>query len=308
MSMLKRLAVFLFLVGVACVPVQAQDWKGLGRIAGRVTDADGAPIQGAKVKLMLPERGGGTTVTTGKDGKWALGGIAAGNWQIDIEAEGYETKAIAVNLPGESVRLSPVVVPLEKAKPKGPGVEVVAALDTAEAAFKAGRFAEARAEFERLLGELPEHAITIHQRIGLCHLQEKNYPAALESLGKVLAAQPDNQQIRAIAAQAALEGGALDRGRELLATLDESTIQSADVFFNMGVNFLNANATDEAIKYFTLAIARDAAYVDGYYRRALAYLQLGKQQECRADFEKVIALAPDSPMGEMARKALESLK
>lgn len=306
--MVKRLAVGFVCAWVAAGAVEAQDWKGLGRLSGRVTDAAGAPIAGAKVKLMLPERGGGTTVTSGKDGKWALGGIARGNWQIDITAEGYETRAIAVNLPAESARLSPIVVPLEKATPKGPGVEVIAALDTAEAAFKAGRFAEARAEFERLLGELPEHATTIQQRIGLCHLQEKNYQAALDSLEKVLAAQPENQQIRAIAAQAALEAGLVDKGRALLASLDESTITSPDVFFNMGVNFLNANAPDDAIRYFGLAIARDAAYADGYYRRGLAFLQTGRKDECRADFEKVVALAPDTPMGEMAKKALESLK
>ena len=40
----------------------------------------------------------------------------------------------------------------------------------------------------------------------------------------MLAAEPDNAQIRAIAAQAALEGGMVDEGRALLAALAESTI------------------------------------------------------------------------------------
>lgn len=290
------------------LPLSAQDWKGQGRLSGKVTDAEGNPIAGAKVKLDLPERGGGTTITTNKDGKWALGGIAAGNWQIDFEAEGYARRAISVPLPAEAARLNPIVIALQKAGPKPTDPAVVSDLDAAEAAFKDGRYAEARAGFTKLLAELPDQAVSLHQRIGLCAVQEKDFAGAVASFEQVLAAQPENQQMRAIAAQAALEGGLVDKGRTLLAGLDESTITNPDVFFNMGVNFLNANAPDDAIRFFGLAIARDAAYVDGYYRRGLAFLQTGRKDECRADFEKVVALAPDTPMGEMANKALESLK
>lgn len=305
--MLNRLMVTALALAVAA-PAAAQDWRGTGRLEGKVTDADGKPLAGVSVKLDNPERGGGPTVETDKKGKWAVLGVVAGTWNIDFSLDGYTPHGISFRLPGELVRVPPIVVALEKAAPKGPSAEVVAALDSAETLFKEGHWAEARAEFERLLAELPEHAATINQRIGLCYIQEKNYPKALETLEKVIAAQPDNQQIRAIAAQAALEGGLLDKGRELLAKLDDSTIQNPDVFFNMGVNFLNANAPEDAIRYFGKAIELDPAYVDGYYRRALAYLQIGKTDECRVDLQKVVELAPDSQMGQMAKKALEGIK
>lgn len=286
----------------------AQDWRGTGRLEGKVTDVDGKPLAGVTVKLDNPERGGGPTIKTDKKGKWAMLGLVGGNWNIDFELEGYEPKAIGFRLPGEMVRVPPIEVSLEKAQPRGPSAEVIAELDTAESLFKEGKYSEARAEFERLLVKLPEHAVTINTRIGLCQIQEKNYEAAIATLEKVIAAQPENQQIRAIAAQAALEGGFLDKGRELLGTVDEGTIKNPDVFFNMGVNFLNANLPEDAIVYFGKAVALDPAYVDGYYRRALAHLQLGRKDECRVDLQKVIELSPDSDMGQMAKKALASLQ
>ncbi len=286
----------------------AQDWRGSGRLEGKVTDADGKPLVGVSVKLDNPERGGGPTIKTDKKGKWAMLGLVGGNWNIDFELEGYEARAISIRLPGESVRIPPIEVSLEKAQPKGPSAEVIAELDLAESLFKEGRYPEARAEFERLLAKLPEHAVTINTRIGLCSIQEKNYEAAIATLEKVIAVQPENQQIRAIAAQAALEGGFLDKGRALLAGVDEGTIKNPDVFFNMGVNFLNANLPEDAIVYFGKSVTLDPTYVDGYYRRALAYLQIGKKDECRVDLQKVIELSPDSEMGQMSKKALASLQ
>jgi len=304
--MLKRFLATAFALALA-LPLAAQDWRGQGRLEGKVTDADGKPLAGATVKLDNPARGGGPTVKTDKKGKWAFLGLVGGNWNIDVSLEGYVTRPISIVLPGESVRMPPIEVTLDKAQPTGPPPEVLDALDTAETAFKEGRYAEARTEFEKLLQELPDQAVTIHQRIGLTYIQEKDYAKALEHLEIVLQSQPGNQQIRAIAAQAALEGGMLDRGRELLGGLDDSAVDNPDVFFNMGVNYLNAGATEDAITWFTKAVDKDPAYVDGYYRRALAYLQLGKNAECKADFQKVIELAPDTQMGEMAKKALQSL-
>jgi tetratricopeptide (TPR) repeat protein len=289
-------------------PVRAQDWRGVGRIHGVVTDESGKPIEGASLKAHCEERGGGTMIKTNKKGEWALGGVVACNWAFDVEAAGYETKQISVNLPGEQARLSPVKVPLKKASTGGPSAELQALAASADAAYKAGRYAEARTEYEKLLAARPDLATAVHQQVGFTYIQEKQYDKAVESLEKVLAAEPGNAQIRAIAAQAALEGRMIDKGRTLLAGLDEAQVQSADVFFNMGINFFNAGESKDAVVYFGKAIAKDPAHVDSYYRRALAYLGLGQMAEAKADFQKVVELQPDGEMADAAKKALESLK
>jgi tetratricopeptide (TPR) repeat protein len=302
----------LSLVGIAVTVLagsaSAQDWKGLGRMEGKVTDDAGAPLAGATVKLDLPARGGGTTLTTDKKGRWAIAGIAAGTWNIDVVADGYATKAISVSLPTEASRLKPVEIQLAKAVAAGPSPEAREALARADAAYKGGHFPEARAEYEKLLPLLPAVAPRIHQQIGFCYIQEKDDAKALEHLELVLAAEPGNMEVRMIAAQAALEGKMVDKGRELLAGVDGGAVKDPDVFFNVGVNFLNAGQTEDAVQYFTKAVTLDPKYVDGYFRRGLGYLQLGKMDESRADFQKVLELAPQGAQADLARKALEQVK
>jgi tetratricopeptide (TPR) repeat protein len=302
------LALALAALSALSDPAASQDWRGRGRMQGTVLDEEGKPVAGATVKAVNPERGGGTTLRTDAKGRWALGGIAPGAWEIDIEAEGFEIRKVTVPLPGEEVRIPPVEIRLTKAGPRGPAKEQVAAAAAADEAYKAGRYAEARAEYEKLLPQRPDLQALLEQQIGFTYLQEKQPAKAVEHLEKVLALEPANQRIRAIAAQAALEAGQVEKGRELLASLDASTVDNADILFNLGINFLNAGQGQDAITWFTRAIERDAAHVDAYYRRALALLGQGKMAEARPDFQKVVELQPEGEMAAMARKALEQIK
>ena len=288
--------------------VHAQDWKGSGRVEGRVLAPDGTPVVGATLKLVHTERKGGPTIKTDKKGRWAFLGLVAGTWNVDVEAPGYAIRQVSFNLPSEASHLDPMEIRLEKSGPAPVPPEVLETVKKADEAYKAGRFAEAQAEYEKLLALRPDLATTIHQQMGFSLVQQKKYPEALEHLQKVLDADPANAPIRVIAAQAALSGGLVDRGLSLLKALDESAIKTPDVFFNLGVALINANRPEDAIPYFGKSIALDAAYADGYFRRGLAYLQLGKMAEAKADLQKFVELAPTGAEADLARKALTQLK
>jgi tetratricopeptide (TPR) repeat protein len=289
-------------------PAFAQDWKGMGRLEGRVLDPDGKPLPDVTVKLNLPSRGGGTTIKTDKKGHWAIGGIASGAWQIDLEAPGYAVKKVSITLPTEASRLTPIEVKLDKAAPAGPRPEIRQALEKGDAAFKEGRYAEARAEYEKLLSLGPEVAGTLNRQIAYTYSREGNYAKAVEYLEKVIQAEPTDVSLKLVAAQEALRGGMLDKGLEMLKGVDDSSIKDPEVFYNVAALLLNAQKPAPAIEYLTKAVTVDPAYVDGYFQRGLAYLGQGKMAEAKADFNKVIELAPTSAQADTAKKALAQMK
>jgi len=285
----------------------AQDWKGNGRLAGEVLDWQGNPLPGAVVKLDLPERGGGPEpIATDKKGRWAYFGLVAGRWNVDIAAEGHQLKSMYANV-SSVARMPPMKIQLEKAEPVGPPPEVLEAIEKGDAAYKEGKYAEARMFYERLLDLRPDLGSTLFMQIARCHKQEGNIEKELELLGRVLEAEPANAEVRMLMAMEAIEGGLLERGMELLGQIDETKIVDPDVFFNIGVSFVNKSRPEDAVVYFTKAIALKPDYLDGYFQRALTYFGLQKYPECRADFQKVLELSPEGPQADTAKKVLEQL-
>lgn len=290
----------------------AQDWRGgQGRLEGKVMDAAGQPVEGASVKLQLAGRGG-TVLKTDKKGRWAIVGIVAGSWTADIEAEGYAVSKISIPLPSESTRIPSIEVKLQKATAAGPPPEVLASLKDADAAFEGGRFTEARTAYEKALADpkiaaQAEAAKALHLRIARCWSAENNYEKEMGHLQAVLDASPGDPVVINLMAQESLKAGKVEKGIELLGKLDLASIKNPDMLFNIGVLLVNANKPELALEYFSRSVVADPAYVDGYFQRALVYLQLQKFAECKADLTKVLELQPDGPKAETARKALAQL-
>lgn len=300
----------LALAALFATPLAAQDWKGMGRLEGRVLDPDGKAIEGAAVTFDLPERGGGgPTAKSDKKGRWAVGGIVGGKWNADFAAPGYVLKKVTIPLPSEGTRVPPVEVRLERAQPSGPAPELLAAVSKGDEAYKAGRYAEARAEYEKVLALKPELSATLHEMIARCLSQEGDHAGAADHLQKLADADPSNVKLKVLLAQEALSGGLVDRGMAVLKQLDDGSVTDPDVYYNVAVLLMNQRRTDDAVPFLTKAIAIDAKFVDGYFQRGLLLLGAGKTAEARADFQKVLELAPaDSAQAQTAKTALDSIK
>jgi tetratricopeptide (TPR) repeat protein len=305
MRLLRSLLLFCF--ALTALPAFTQDWKGgQGRLEGKVVDSDGKPLEGVNVRLDLPGRGG-TTLKTDKKGHWAILGLADGTWNLDFQFPGYVMKKISAPV-SEGNRIPPIDTKLAKVEATGPPPEVTAALQDGDNEYKAGHYPEARASYEKLLAMRPDLGKALQMQIARCYKMEGNITAEIEHLQTASTLSPGDADIKTLMAMEALNGGLMDQASELFKQVDESTIKSPDVFYNIGVAFLNKGKSDEAITYFGKAITLDPNYVDGYFQRGLTYFGMQKLPEAKADFQKVMTLAPQSPQAETAKKALASIK
>lgn len=287
-------------------PLLAQDWKGMGRLMGKVVDPDGKPVVGASVKLDCPQRGGGTTVTTDKKGTWSYQGLVACTWNVDVKAEGFQARGVSVPLSSENARMIPVEIKLER--PKGPPPELAEALKKGDDAFKAENWEEARVNYEKLMALQPDLAPALSPRMARIYAGLKNPEKAIEYLQKTIDADPSNQQMKMVAANAAMDAGLTDKALAFLATVDDAQLSNGDGYFDVGVAFLRKGDSANSVTYFTKAIAKDPKIVEAYYWRGISYVQQNKLAEARVDMQKVVELDPAGPNGEKAKKALEGLK
>ncbi len=88
--MKKTILTFLFLTG-SIFPVFAQQ-AATATLSGRVTDPNGAVIAGAKVTATQKATGAKRGTVTNAEGLYALTNLAAGNYEIVVEAQGFKTK------------------------------------------------------------------------------------------------------------------------------------------------------------------------------------------------------------------------
>lgn len=299
-------------LAVAMSPLEAvaQEWRGMGRVGGKVVDESGKPIEGVVIKPILPaagNRGPGDTKSNGK-GEWAVGGISSGNWALDFEKEGYETRSISVPV-SEYNRVPPMEVVLKKAVVVVDANAVVGAkLTEAAELMNAKKFAEARAMYEALMAEYPD-VKQFKPLLARAIYGEGDKDKAIALLREASTEDPENVEVKLLLGTLLTEAGQAEEARTVMGGVDDAKVVDPVVFLNLGIGMINEGKQAEAIPWFDRAIARFPDYPDSYYYRGLSYVALGKNAEAKADLEKFVAIAkPDAPELAQAKAILESIK
>jgi len=309
---------------VATAVMAAEDWRGDNRLSGSVVDKNtGKPVAGAKLKLRI-ERGakGGPDITADSNGKWAVLGIAAGGWNIDIEAPGYELRQIGPvgisegqRLPPIKIELEPVVVKQTETVPAPEQVKIggiVVSKDIADA-VDAGNKLLADQKYKEAVEQYEKAYPTLSSNTSLKFALARAYYGAGEIkksivlLEEAYKADPANTQVGILLANMYLEDGQLDKGKQIVDALP-ATALNLDSLLNTGIALMNKKQPAAAIEYFAKAISLDPNRHEGYYYRGLALIQGGKAKQAKPDLEKVVQLAPDSNEAKDAREYLKSIK
>ena len=79
-----------FALAAICLVVPAQAQELHGKITGRVTDASGAVIPGATVKVIDVARATTSTLTTNEEGLFDAPYLLPGTYQVAVEIPGFK--------------------------------------------------------------------------------------------------------------------------------------------------------------------------------------------------------------------------
>lgn len=316
MKRLFSLCLAIMLSAVVVAPASAQGWRGMARLAGTVVNADGNPIEGARVVLRSIRAGDdGPDVTTDRRGRWAALGLIGGQWNIDVKAEGYVTEKIVVNI-SEVRRIPPleiVLQPMPEAEPEPePTVastvppEAVEAVERGEALLAEGEIEAAIVELEKAHASLPDH-LQLKQVLAQSYYKTGQLKPAIGLLRAVHQAEPTNNGVVLLLVNLLVEDGQLEEGRRLLDGLPAEAISEPTAVVNVGILFLNKNNPQEAHEYFTRAIEIGPDRGESYYYRALASIHLERNEEAKRDLRRVLELAPESSEAAEAKELLAAL-
>lgn len=83
-----RCFAFAAILGALSGALLAQEFRGT--ITGRVVDAQGAAVPGAKITVTLSSTAARSNTTTGADGLYTVPFLAPGRYRIDVEASGFK--------------------------------------------------------------------------------------------------------------------------------------------------------------------------------------------------------------------------
>jgi tetratricopeptide (TPR) repeat protein len=293
--------VLFLLIAAFASAASAQSWRGMARMTGKVTDEDGKPLEGVKVKLALGSAGG-TELKTNKKGEWEIGGLARGDWALDFEFPPYESRRITVSI-AELTRTPPVEIKLKLDINEAIRIEVVKAADL----LGQEKYAEARACYESVLKKYP-NAYRLEPYIARTYYLEKNYDEAIRHMKIAIEKDPSDIENKLRLGNVLMDLGRMDEGRVLLDSVDDSAVKDPAIFVNIGISLMNQDKADAALPYFEKAVKNFPDKGDGYYYRALIRLRKGDTEGTKADLKKFLELSPNAPEAPAARKALEQLK
>jgi Tfp pilus assembly protein PilF len=301
MKTLTRAILVSLVLVLSASAATAQSWRGMARMAGKVMDEEGRPLEGVTVKATLPGAGG-TEVKSNKKGEWSIGGLARGDWQVDFEFPPYETRRITLSI-AELQRTPPAEIKLKLDINEVIRMEVVKAAELMAKQDYAG----ARAVYQAVLTKYPS-AYRLEPYIARTYYGEKNYDEAIRHMRIAVEKDPSDIENKLRLGNILMDTGRMEEGRKLLATVDDSAVKDAAIFVNIGISLMNQNKADEALPYFEKAIKNFPNAGESYYYRALIRAQKSDIEGTKADLKKFLELSPNAPEAAAAKKALEQIK
>lgn len=278
---------------------------GTGRVSGTLKDASGNSIEGGTVTAVPSGSGRTLETTTDKNGKWALLGFRNGSYEFTFAAQGFQTRTYTAPMRQISQN-PPMDVELEQEQTGQAAAGSSSLLGEANDLAKAGSYPEALALYDKLLADQPS-LYQINLNIASVYREMGDLDKALEYYAIVLEYEPQHSGALVSTGDILVTQGKLE---EAVGYFEKAIGQTADpvIPFNVAEIYFNEGKATEAIEFYKKAAVLKPDWPEPHLKLAYAYLNTGDMDAAAASFEKVVEIAPDSPLAQAAQQALESLK
>lgn len=287
----------------------------VARVGGFVKDDAGQPIKGATIRAENPDAPlGSLTATTDDKGRFAIIGLARGEWMFYAEAPGFQSQFAELNIQRTGTPSPPLAFVLQKAIVRPPaGIEGVTAKDlqqqlgAADALYKQQKFEEAVGIYRTILTGAPSLTV-VNLQIAAAYRNMKQYDKAIAVYNDLLKAEPDNQKAVLGVAMANMDKGDVQAAEQALTRAAEAPASGRDVFYNLAEIKVARNQTDEAARLYQKAVEADASWGKPLFKLGTIAMNKGDKQAAMKAMTQVIAIDPTSPEAAQARTALEQLR
>jgi len=303
---LKRIGFIVLAILMALSLLQAQSWKGLGRLKGVVVDQDGKPLEGVTVKLYSVRGQSGFEVMTDANGEWFANYIRGGGWDIDFEKTGYIPKKLSANIP-ETTKNPPIQAQLQKLEGLVITDEVKAELMEGNKLFDEKQYEAAIAAYQEILVKIPDVYI-VYMNIGNCYFELQKYDLAEEAYKKVLEKDPKNAEAMLMIGNCYSNKGDNEKAMEWYGQIEFEKIRDQMALFNIGLKFYSQSKYDEALKYYQQAVKIQPDFTDAIYQLGLTHLAMSQYKEAIGVFEEYLKHDPDSERAGQVKGFIEFLK
>ena len=305
--MMKKVVPVISVILLASVFLAAQDYKGKARVNGLVTDEQGKPLAGVRIKLFCIKANEGFELKTDKDGKWFGAWLRGGDWNADFDKTGYAPRKISFNI-NENKKNPDIIIPMKKAAGLVVSDEIKGQLTKGNELYDQKKYDEALAVFQDIITKFPD-IYPIYQSIGNCYFSQEKYDLAEQSYMKVLEKDPKNIEAILAIGNCYSNRGDAAKALEWYGKVEFEKIDDAIVLYNLGTSYYNSGKYEDALKCYLKAVEKQADFADGLYQLGLTYTNLQKTAEAISAFENCLKILPaDSPKAAQVKAFLEYLR
>ena len=285
-------------------------------VRGKVTDAQGKPVDGATITFEAQQANRKLQTKTDKNGEFLQVGLSSGAYKVTAAKDGVGTQTLDANVrqgQGQNPIMNFALSTASTVSPadRKEAAATQAAAAAAQEAMKAGNHDEAIAKFNEVLAKAPTCA-ECYFNIGEAHRQKGRLTEAEAAFKKAVELKPDSADAYTGLANIYNSQKKFDLASEASANASKYTTAAsgggAEASFNQGVILFNSQKYAEAKAQFEAAVKADPNMAMAQYQLGMTALNLGQFADAVTALEAYLKVDPNGPKAAEVKASLPALQ